>query len=145
MNSKILEVLEYEKVKIAVKQFIATENGAKELRQLVPMTDTAKVQNALKETLDAVNIYRVKSGIPIPRLEDIDEPLQRLKIDAILNGREIAQIGRVLRATREVINFFADLSDTEVTVETLNGVVDQLETIPEIEERLNSSIEGNGH
>lgn len=145
MNSKILEVLEYEKVKNAVKQFIATENAAKELRQLVPMTDSAKVQNALKETLDAANIYRVKSGIPIPRLEDIDEPLQRLKIDATLNGREIAQIGRVLRATREVINFFADLPDTEVTVETLNGVVNQLETIPEIEERLNSSIEGNGH
>lgn len=145
MNKKILDVLEYEKIKIAIRQFIATENGAKELKNLTPSSDESTVRKSLKQTLDAVNIYRLKNGIPIPRLEDITESLQRLKIDASLNGQELAQIGRVLRATRTVINFFTDLNDEEVEIVELKGVIDQLVTIPEVESRLNESIEGNGH
>lgn len=145
MNKKILDVLEYEKIKIAIRQFIATENGAKELKSLTPSSDESTVRKSLKQTLDAVNIYRLKNGIPIPRLEDITESLQRLKIDASLNGQELAQIGRVLRATRTVINFFTDLNDEEVEIVELRGVIDQLVTIPEVESRLNESIEGNGH
>lgn len=145
MNKKILDVLEYEKIKIAIRQFIATENGAKELKNLTPSSDEGTVRKSLKQTLDAVNIYRLKNGIPIPRLEDITESLQRLKIDASLNGQELAQIGRVLRATRTVINFFTDLNDEEVEIVELKGVIDQLVTIPEVESRLNESIEGNGH
>ncbi|TLQ05412.1 endonuclease MutS2 [Pediococcus stilesii] len=145
MNKKILDVLEYEKIKIAIRQFIATENGAKELKSLTPSSDEGTVRKSLKQTLDAVNIYRLKNGIPIPRLEDITESLQRLKIDASLNGQELAQIGRVLRATRTVINFFTDLNDEEVEIVELKGVIDQLVTIPEVESRLNESIEGNGH
>lgn len=145
MNKKILEVLEYDKVKAAIRQFIATENGAKELKALAPSTDVEEVQIALKQTLDAVNIYRLKNGIPIPRLEDVTESLQRLKIDATLNGQELAQIGRVLRATRAVINFFDELKSEDVEIIELNEVIDHLVTIPDVEERLSSSIEGNGH
>ncbi|SUB60037.1 MutS2 protein [Pediococcus pentosaceus] len=142
---KILDVLEYDKIKQSIRQFIATENGTKELRELVPSSDETEVRNALKQTLDAVNIYRLKNGIPVPRLEDVTEALQRLKIDAALNGQELAQIGRILRATRTVINFFDDLESEEIEIVALDQVIEQLVTIPEVEERLSNSIEGNGH
>jgi DNA mismatch repair protein MutS2 len=145
MNKKILDVLEYDKIKQAIRHFVATENGAKELRELEPSSDANEVQIALKQTLDAVNIYRLKNGIPVPRLEDITESLQRLKIDAALNGQELAQIGRILRATRSVINFFNDLEGEEIEIVELSQVIERLVTIPEVEERLNNSIEGNGH
>lgn len=145
MNKKILDVLEYDKIKQSIRQFIATENGTKELRALVPSSDETEVRNALKQTLDAVNIYRLKNGIPVPRLEDVTEALQRLKIDAALNGQELAQIGRILRATRTVINFFDDLENEEIEIIALDQVIEQLVTIPEVEERLSNSIEGNGH
>ena len=145
MNKKILDVLEYDKIKQAIKQFIATENGAKELASMTPSSDKVEVQDNLHETLDAVNIYRLKSGIPIPKLEDIQGSLQRLKIDATLNGQELAQIGRVLRATRAVINFFNDLADEDLDIVKLHEVIERLVIIPEVEEQLSNSIEGNGH
>ncbi|GEP19447.1 endonuclease MutS2 [Pediococcus argentinicus] len=145
MNKKILDILEYQKVKDAIKDFLGTANGQQELLEMFPKTDVDSIQKDLTETLDAVDIYRVKSGIPIPKLANIVEPLRRLKIEATLNGQELAQIGQVLRATREVTTFFQDLVDEEINIRVLNQKVDQLVLLPEVEHRLSESIEGNGH
>ena len=49
--------------------------------------------------------------MPIPKLQNIKPHLKRLEIGAMLNGIEIAQIGKVLRTTTEVTRFFDDLSE----------------------------------
>lgn len=146
MNNKILKTLEYSKIKSEISEFIGTASGRTELNEMIPAVERSLVQSALTETLDAVNIYRVKGGIPVPRLADISEALKRLKIDAVLNGQELSQIGNVLRTTRNVTDFFSDLeNDDQLDMRILNQSAEELVTIPDVEQRLSRSLEGNGH
>ena len=94
LNKKILEVLEYQKIKKQLIEYTTTSFGQEEVRGLLPHTEVKKIEKLLAETEDGMKIYRIKGGIPVPVLQDIRPHLKRLEIGALLNGLEIAQIGK---------------------------------------------------
>ena len=71
--------------------------------------------------------------------------MKRLDIGGTLNSKELAAIGRVLRATNEVNRFFKDLADNKIKLEVLFDDVAKLENLPEISKKLLVSIENDGH
>ena len=145
MNHKIIETLEFGRIRQQLSQYLVTAAGKKEAADLQPSTDRATVRDQLVETTDGADILRLKDGIPIPKLVDINEPLQRLRVKARLNGTELAQITQVLRASMSVRNFFQDLHDNdEVDLRLLPQRVDELVTIPTVTKRLIQSIDPDG-
>ena len=50
MNNRILETLEFEKVKQMVKQFVVTAQGKEELAELVPVSEKQTITEWLQET-----------------------------------------------------------------------------------------------
>ncbi|GAJ25996.1 recombination inhibitory protein MutS2 [Liquorilactobacillus sucicola DSM 21376 = JCM 15457] len=145
MNTKALDVLEYNKVIKKLFQFIVTPMGEKKVRSLQPSNDLSTIQKALAQTKDGADILRLKGGIPLPKLHNIKPYLKRLDIGAALNGKELAAIGRVLRATNEVRRFFITLDDEKVELEELYGLTDDLQVLPEINKRLLTAVETDGH
>ena len=145
MNEKALDVLEYNKVIKKMFQFIVTPMGERKVRNLRPVSDLAKIKEALAQTKDGADILRLKGGIPLPKLHNIQPYLKRLDIGASLNGKELAAIGRVLRATNEVRRFFIDLDDEKVELEELYKLTDNLQVLPEINKRLLEAVEIDGH
>lgn len=144
MNNKILKTLEFSQVLKRLLPYLVTAEGKKEALALVPSTVSDEVEKRLVETTDGADLFRLKEGIPLPKLVDITEPLKRLQVKARLNGTELAQITQVLRASTATKNFFADLQEEGIELRSLPKQVDQLVTIPSITKRLIQSIDPDG-
>ncbi|MCW3778931.1 endonuclease MutS2 [Levilactobacillus namurensis] len=145
MNQKTLNIMEYDRIKQAIRGYLVSAAGQHELAKLHPTADRERLQRWLDETQDGADIYRLESGIPLPKLDDIRPHLKRLALEAVLNGLELAQISRVLWTTSSVVRFFDQLADKEVTLRQLNDEVHELVTIPDVTRRLRTSLEGDGH
>lgn len=145
MNEKSLITLEYFKIKQQARQYLVTDLGQRELADLRPMITSSEIRQALNETKDAVDILRLKGGIPLPQIEDVKPFLKRLDIGATLNAKELAAVGKILRATNEVRRFFRGMQDDELDLSELYEVAFALETLPDVAKRLTISIENDGH
>lgn len=144
MNKRILETLEFEKVKQLVRQFVVTAQGVEELKKLVPIGQKEKLAHWLAETEDGLKVQRLRGGIPISKLENIRPHMKRIEIGADLNGIELAQVSRVLSTTSELKRFVADLADSEIEFLRLYFWEEQLVTIPELNRRLKEAIDSDG-
>lgn len=144
MNNKILEILEYRRLKQMAVPFLASAAGQEEIERLVPQTDLKNVQIMIEETTDAADINRIVGPIPVPALANIRPQLKRLRVQASLNGTELAQIAKVLQTTLAMNNFFDRLRDDQIDLRQLYQVVEQLVTIPEVTKRLLNSVDEDG-
>lgn len=144
LNAKTLKKLEFEKVVGQVAQLAATELGKQQLLQLEVKKTYEEVNILQEETDDGRKLLRLKGGIPMPRLADITMPLKRLQIGGSLNGKELSQIGRVLSTTKEMLQFFADLSEKEIELYQLYQIVDGLIDLPDIRKTIKLSISDDG-
>lgn len=145
MNQRILSTLGFDKVKQQLLQFIVTAQGTNEVSELLPIADENKIQSWLNETQDGLKVQRLRGGIPIPKLENIQPHMKRIEIGADLNGVELAQVGRVLSTTSELTRFFDELSENEVDFERLYMWREQLEVLPELNRQLKQAIDDDGY
>lgn len=144
MNDKILSTLAYNEIKQAIHQYLVSDAGIKELNELVPITDSEKIQRWLDETKDGADILRLEGGIPLPKLSDITSQMKRLAIDGVLSGTELAQVGRVLKTTESVTEFFDKLNEKQIELRLLYKFITNISSLPEISQRLTRSIEEDG-
>lgn len=145
MNQRILSTLGFDKVKQQLLQFIVTAQGTNEVSELLPIADENKIQSWLNETQDGLKVQRLRGGIPIPKLENIQPHMKRIEIGADLNGVELAQVGRVLSTTSELTRFFDELNENEVDFERLYMWREQLEVLPELNRQLKQAIDDDGY
>lgn len=144
MNERILSVLDFDKVKQLIQQYIVTAQGEDALFDLVPVSDPEVVAEWLAETEDGLKIQRLRGGIPVPQLANIRPHMKRIEIGANLNGIELAEVSRVLRTTTELTRFFDDLKEAEIELLRLYEWVEQMVTIPELNRRLREAIDEDG-
>ena len=114
MNTKILDQLEFNKVKDQFTEYLQTEQAQAELRDLVPMTNPERIQNQFTEIQEMAEIFVEHHGFAIGSLRDISEPLRRLELDADLNIQELIAIKKVLQASADLGRFYADLENVEL-------------------------------
>ncbi|GHP12634.1 endonuclease MutS2 [Lentilactobacillus fungorum] len=144
MNEKVLETLEYGKIKQQLSAFLTTDRGREIVKQLQPSADPVVVKRRLAATADGADIVRLKGEIPIPKLTEISPYMKRLKIQAAsLSGTELAHITKLLRAVQVVVNFFADLKE-DIELRTVAVIVDQLTLMPEVTKRMVASVDDDG-
>ena len=145
MNKKILQTLEFDKVKQLLVNHVVTKLGEEHLQQLAPLNDFDKIEEHLIETEDAFNVLRLRGGIPIPKLENIKPHMKRIEIGAMLNGVELAQVGRVLRTVTELQRFFEDLRELDIELLRLYEWVDKMIALPELAKMIRIAIDEDGH
>ena len=145
MNAKGIQILEYNKIKQQLLAYAQTEMGQTLIHKLKPSDRLAEVEESLAETKDGADVLRLKGGIPLATLVNINPYLKRLEIEASLNAKELAAVGKVLRATGEIKSFLRQLSDENLDLQHLYQLGNELATLPTISKELLISIEGNGH
>ncbi len=84
MNDKVLETLEYGKIKEQLTKFLATDRGNEIVGQLTPSASVDQVNQRLAQTADGADIVRLKGEIPIPKLTEISPYMKRLRIETHL-------------------------------------------------------------
>ncbi|WP_240411619.1 endonuclease MutS2 [Limosilactobacillus vaginalis] len=145
MDQKTISTMEFDQVKRELGRYLVSAAGKRELATLTPSADHDQIQCWLDETTDGADILRLTGGIPIPKLKNIQPQLKRLRINANLNGTELAQITKVLQTSMSVKNFFAEFKEQQkVELRVINESVQQLITIPTITKRLIQSIDPDG-
>ena len=140
MNTKILDQLEFNKVKDQFTEYLQTEQAQAELRDLVPMTNPERIQNQFTEIQEMAEIFVEHHGFAIGSLRDISEPLRRLELDADLNIQELIAIKKVLQASADLGRFYADLENVELVA--LKRLFEKIEAFPSLQGSLQSINDG---
>lgn len=145
MNKRVLDTLEYEKVKAQLAGYLTSEAGKNELAKLQPTDNVDLMRKWLADTHDAVLIYRTAGGIVLPKLMNITPHMKRLEMDASLSGTELAQVSQVLQASSEIVRFFVELKE-EKNLELLRlyALADKIVTLPGVTKQLRIALENDG-
>lgn len=140
MNNRILEQLEFVKVKQLFAGYLQTEQGQEELRQLSPMTESDRISRSFDEMSDMEQIFIEQHGFGLGSLRDISESMRRLELDADVNVSEIIDIKKILQVSAEVKHFYNDLENVNLTA--LNTLFEKIELLPSLQGSLQAINDG---
>ena len=140
MNNRILEQLEFDKVKQLFAGYLQTEQGQEELRQLSPMTESDRISRSFDEMSDMEQIFIEQHGFGLGSLRDISESMRRLELDADVNISEIIDIKKILQVSAEVKHFYNDLENVNLTA--LNTLFEKIELLPSLQGSLQAINDG---
>ena len=131
MNTKILETLEFNKIKALFEPHILTEQGLEELKGLAPTTKEDKIKQAFAEMEEMQALFVEQPHFTILATREISAVCKRLEMGADLNIEEFLLLKRVLLASRELQSFYANLEN--VRLEQLARWFEKLHNFPHLQ------------
>ena len=131
MNKKILDILEFDKVKQLIEPYIQTEQGEMELAVLTPTDKKESIETAFTELEDMEQILLEKPRFAVSTIQDVRPVTKRLETGAALNIDELLAVKAVLRVTHELKDFYDNLEN--VRLERLNRLFDNLVDLPRLQ------------
>ncbi|MGT2933809.1 endonuclease MutS2 [Streptococcus catagoni] len=131
MNNKILEQLEFDKVKEQFSPYLQTEQGLAELKALLPSTKSEKIRDSFQEIADMEQMFLAANRFSLGTLRDISESLRRLELEADLNIQELLDIKKLLLVSTEASQFYLNLENVDLKV--LNQLFEKLEVFPQLQ------------
>ncbi len=114
MNTKILETLEFNKIKALFEPHLLTEQGLEELKGLAPTTKEDKIKQAFAEMEEMQALFVEQPHFTILATREISAVCKRLEMGADLNIEEFLLLKRVLLASRELQSFYANLENVRL-------------------------------
>ena len=114
MNTKILETLEFNKVKALFEPHLLTEQGLEQLKELVPTDKADKIRQAFAEMKEMQELFVEHPHFSISATKDIAATCKRLEMGADLNIEEFLLLKRVIFASRELKNFYDNLENVRL-------------------------------
>lgn len=140
MNNKIIEQLEFNKVRSLFEPYLQTQQGLVELRDLEPMVNPDKIEQSFTEISDMEAIFIEHHGFAMGSLRDVSEPLRRLELDADLNVAELIELKKVLQVSAEMSRFYSLLENAEL--KALGRLFETLEVFPSLSGSLQAINDG---
>ena len=114
MNTKILETLEFNKIKALFEPHILTEQGLEELKGLAPTTKEDKIKQDFAEMEEMQALFVEQPHFTILATREISAICKRLEMGADLNIEEFLLLKRILLASRELQDFYANLENVRL-------------------------------
>ena len=140
MNKKILDILEFDKVKQLFEPYLQTEQGEMELAALTPTDKKESIETAFMELEDMEQILMEEPRFAVSTIQDVRPVAKRLEMEASLNIDELLALKAVLRVTHELKDFYDNLEN--VRLERLNRLFDNLVDLPRLQGGLQAINEG---
>ena len=140
MNKKILDILEFDKVKQLFEPYLQTEQGEMELAALTPTDKKESIETAFMELEDMEQILLEEPRFAVSTIQDVRPVAKRLEMEASLNIDELLALKAVLRVTHELKDFYDNLEN--VRLESLNLLFDNLVDLPRLQGGLQAINEG---
>ena len=134
MNTKILETLEFNKIKALFEPHLLTEQGLEQLKELVPTDKADKIRQAFAEMKEMQELFVEHPHFSISATKDIAATCKRLEMGADLNIEEFLLLKRVIFASRELKNFYDNLEN--VRLDHLANWFEKLHDFPHLQGNL---------
>lgn len=144
MNEKIFETLEFGKILQKIQVSAQTELAKLLIKDMRPSSNREAIEQLQAETEQSLILLTNKKPMPIPRLQNLVNALKRLELGAGLNGLEIAQIGKLLSTTHQLIQFFSQLNEEEQHYPALDVWVEQTVSLPDLVKLIEQSVSDEG-
>ena len=140
MNTKFLELLEYDSLIDIIENYCKTYVGKEKTSCLLPSFNKETVKYLLNQTDEAVRIKVKKSSPPICEIPDISVWLKMLDSSAILPLKGLLELTKVLQISRELKEYFCDDDENFLGFPILANYFSDLYINKGIEDRIFSVI-----
>jgi len=140
MNTKILETLEFNKIKELFAPYLLTEQGQLELSLLLPTSKKETAASAFLVMTDLQQIFVQHPHFSLAATQDITALTKRLELESDLNIEEFLALKRVLAVTQELKSFYDDLEN--VHLEKLDRLFENLAVFPKLQGSLQAVNDG---
>ena len=125
MNSKILTLLEFNKILDLLRDQAGSGLAKERIAQLEPMTNMRMAKDALTETTEAVSVIVHKGSIPVGEIGDISSIVSMARRGRCLSMRELLQVRASIAASRQVKAFLKeDMPDGLKVISEIAGLLD---------------------
>lgn len=140
MESDVLKVLEYEKIKEMLKNRAGSLLGKEKAAALLPSSDFSEVQEWMAQTEEAVRIYAAAAP-PLGGIRDIRPLLKKVSMGAVLDTDEIVDVMGTMYAMRNVKRFFKEM---ETEAPRLKQWAHGIEILGQLERNLENAVDEHG-
>ena len=138
MNSKILSVLEFNKILGLLRDQAGSELAKERIDSLEPMTNMRMAKDALTETTEAVSVILYKGSIPIGEIGDISGIVSMARRGRCLSMRELLQIRVSIASSRQVKAFIT--GDMPEGLKIIPEIAGLLEPEKKLEQDISNAI-----
>ena len=138
MNSKILTVLEFGKIKDMLAEQAGSSLTRERIQGLEPLTNMRMIQDAQAETTEAVSVILSKGNIPVGEIGDITDILGMAKKGRCLTMRELLRVRGSIASSRQVKSFLS--GDMPEGLKIIPEIASLLEPVNKLESDINSAI-----
>lgn len=125
IDSGVLEKLEYKKVLMSISNYAITENGKKNILNLLPSIDQALITREGQSVNEAKEILIRNTPPQLDYIPDLFESLAQSKIDGvILNSKKLLEILKLAKISRSLYNFLKqNITISPILTEQLSSLV----------------------
>jgi len=125
MNSKILTLLEFNKILDLLRDQAGSGLAKERIVQLEPMINMRMAKDALTETTEAVSVIVHKGSIPVGEIGDISSIVSMARRGRCLSMRELLQVRASIASSRQVKAFLKeDMPDGLKVISEIAGLLD---------------------
>ena len=107
MNSKVLKVLEFDKILALVADAAVCQDSKKNILSIKPSNDFDEVLSLQNETAQASSMIAMFGRLPVAPVRPVAESVKRAQMDGILSSKELINIGAVLRISRQINSYIS--------------------------------------
>ena len=142
MDEHTLRVLEFEKIRLFLKQFATSEPGKRRCERLFPSRQTEEVKIWLREVGELREIIGIEGDIPIHGVKDIEETVEKTRVENfILTSKELLDIQCTLEVARRVKRFFKRVKDD---FPRLRQITENIVILDDLEKKIRNAVGSQG-
>ncbi|MDR0298441.1 MAG: endonuclease MutS2 [Streptococcaceae bacterium] len=127
MNTKVLETLEFEKVRALFAPLLVSAQGLHQLTEVLPSTDKMKIRQTFAQIAELLAVIAENGDFQLSETADISETLKRLELAAAVSAREFARILHLLRVLARVMHYFETADNAPISA--LQALLDKYENL----------------
>ena len=143
MLFSVEKALEYDKIKVLLKKYTASQLGTARVDTLTPSYDIDKARYLQALCSEAKFFHQLYGGIPLDGLRDIRGTLKRAaKVGSILDVEELLDVRKVAKIPGDIHRVFEKREREEFP--NLFAIVDALPAFPELVEAIGYCINPEG-
>ena len=144
MQQRVLDILEFNKIKEQLVEHVSSPLGEEKVERLVPSPDFQTVSRWQEETDEAAAALRLKGHVPLDGIFDIRPHIKRASIGGMLSPFELTEIASTIHASRMMRKFIEGLTEEYDKFPILNECSGRIVVLAELEEAIRQAVDEHG-
>lgn len=143
MDEQLRSKLDYNKILQSLADHAATSLGKQAAHALKPTTDMKEIMYRLQTTDEAIQVERLQGTIPLAGVVDIQAAVNRARIQAILQAKELRDISTLLWTGRKIKRHI-DNVHSNTPIPLLHQLVWSISEQKQLEDEIRHCIDEQG-